>query len=475
MAQNYSYPRVTISTTALKHANLQPVAVDTTILFVPMVTEKGPTDVVYPVHSLAEFVEVFGELDYHRYGLVALNVANWLTNGGTVYLYRLTEAGYASGESKEPSLSVKAKYRGEFYNGINVSIEKAANKASTTIKVSKSNKELESFTCSYEAIKKVLKNSQYIEPFELDVTKATAVSANCQLGGAGTELSSGTVDNMHLVLKFWSGDLKVNGQNANNIIANRLEVPVDLVMDAGYDLATKKAMINFITGDSAVRPDIVGIFECFNGCPTVLEYSDFETKASNIALYDQLFVIEYNDEDIKVGPSYFLSQLLPYNDNMYGIQWPTAGVRRAVLEGVKKINMNPTPAKMEELFVNRVNYVQKSSREYAFMSQRTYDGSSDDSFTALSFLNNTRVLHKIRNELERIAREYLFQFNDAVTIANMNEVLNKYMASWVANRTLASASVVASKNPYSDEAVDVNLTMRFTSTIEVISIDITVE
>lgn len=130
---------------------------------------------------------------------------------------------------------------------------------------------------------------------------------------------------------------------------------------------------------------------------------------------------------------------------------------------------------MEAWFGEEVNYVQKTSRECSFMSQRTYEAASNESFTALSFLNNVRVLHKIRRDLERIAREYLFQFNDAMTIANMNEVLNKYIATWIANRTLSSASVVAAKNKYSDEAVDVSLTMRFTGTIEVISVDIVVE
>ena len=37
----------------------------------------------------------------------------------------------------------------------------------------------------------------------------------------------------------------------------------------------------------------------------------------------------------------------------------------------------------------------------------------------------------------------------------MSNVLNKYITSWVANRTLSSGVVTVSKNPYSDEAVDV--------------------
>jgi hypothetical protein len=47
--------------------------------------------------------------------------------------------------------------------------------------------------------------------------------------------------------------------------------------------------------------------------------------------------------------------------------------------------------------------------------------------------------------------------------------------NWIANRTLASGVVTVAKNPWSDEAVDVNLTIKFNGTIEVISVDITIE
>ena len=57
----------------------------------------------------------------------------------------------------------------------------------------------------------------------------------------------------------------------------------------------------------------------------------------------------------------------------------------------------------------------------------------------------------------------------------MSNVLNKYITNWVANRTLSSGVVTVSKNPYSDEAVDVEVTIKFNGTIEVISVNITIE
>jgi hypothetical protein len=81
----------------------------------------------------------------------------------------------------------------------------------------------------------------------------------------------------------------------------------------------------------------------------------------------------------------------------------------------------------------------------------------------------------MKKELTHIAREYLFEHNDSVTLSQMNNVLNRYMAEWIANRTLSYANVLVSPNAYSTEMVDVNLTIRFNNTIEVISIDIVIE
>ena len=91
---NYSYPRVTMKTFAKKHSNNVVTVPDTTILFAPLVTEKGPSDRVIKVHSLAEFSEYFGDMVgsidfYNLNGQMAINAVNWLSNGGTLLVKRI--------------------------------------------------------------------------------------------------------------------------------------------------------------------------------------------------------------------------------------------------------------------------------------------------------------------------------------------------------------------------------------------------
>lgn len=88
---NYSYPRVTMSTLAKKHSRNTANLPDTTIMFAPLWTEKGPDNELVKVHTLGEFIEKFGSFNeefYNKNGQMALNVYNWLSNGGTLLVKR---------------------------------------------------------------------------------------------------------------------------------------------------------------------------------------------------------------------------------------------------------------------------------------------------------------------------------------------------------------------------------------------------
>ena len=89
--KNYTYPRVDTKIIAKIHNTAAPEAEDTTVLFMPILADKGPMNEIVKVHSLEEFITIFGEMDgiQKRVGkLTAFNIMNWLTAGGTVYVVR---------------------------------------------------------------------------------------------------------------------------------------------------------------------------------------------------------------------------------------------------------------------------------------------------------------------------------------------------------------------------------------------------
>jgi hypothetical protein len=267
--------------------------------------------------------------------------------------------------------------------------------------------------------------------------------------------------------------------SAESMLSNKLETPADVIFDSGHSLTIKNLMKEF----SEVRDDIFFFLSDFeftskdNG-----DIANVIAEKLNQAVYAQKFSVDdvISGKNIWVGPTYFLASLIPFNDRIYGMQWPTAGLTRGVLSGVKAINSNPNNEDKDLFYTTRINYVEKDSRGYKFMSQLTGDSfientSGEYQETSLKFINNARVTNRIVRDLEELGRDYLFEFNDAATLLNMRNALNRYVTEWVQNRTLSQANVEVAKDPYSDERVNVTLNIKFTGTIEIISIDITIE
>lgn len=574
MAKNYSYPRVILNTTTKYRTSVAPSAEDTTILFAPLITEKGP-EVLTPIHSLGELIETYGDLKYEDNGQMALNVYNWLNNGGTVYVYRLrneidntTEkelvadfsVDIKSGEEIEYNLTLKkdgtddkiakilkklydelkelnsdkisdiqqkqtlesevntlfsneedtlasysdgtfelttetkpitekislfkAKYFGTYYQkNIEITIRSINEKNVRVSVVNKENGDKEEFVVNEKNYGLAYLASKYITFYKLknhwdDLIKAAKSNASTEgikltVSKYSTQTAAGTKEKY--VLDFWETEAK-------NVISNKLAAPIDIILDAGYPQKVKQAMHSFIVGDNAYRDDIICFFDKW-----VSEFYDNSTTApqevedlfanqygTNFGVYRQYFYIideTFTSKGLYVMPSYYLSKILPAIQP----QEAPAGLRRGILDDALEIYDNPTPDECETYFKARENYAVKTSREYFFASQRTFDGTDETSYTALSFINNARAYAKMKKEIERLARNYLFEFNDSATLAQMSNVLNKYMTEWVANRTLSYANVTVAKNPYSSEKVDVTMAIKFTGTIEVIEIDITVE
>jgi hypothetical protein len=211
--------------------------------------------------------------------------------------------------------------------------------------------------------------------------------------------------------------------------------------------------------------------ENYNTIYTIADLDGSNIDLTNVSVYTQRMIVSntYTDNDIYVGPTYFLSNLVSENYFKYGIQYPVAGLTRGILTGVKWISENPNPATKNNLYENKINYVEKDSRGYKFMCQLT----RGESNTALSYVNNSRTTNKIARDIEMIGRKYLFEFNDSTTIGNMNNEMNKYLNEWVQKRTLSyyNLDIVTVDH----NMVEVNLNIKFTGTIEIIAVSITIE
>jgi hypothetical protein len=519
MAIIKNYPHVNVSVDALLRPRAPFVESGATTLFVPFIADKG-SDKIEKIYNLAQFIDEYGSPDLDTQGRGILNAYNWLTRGGVVYALRLVGAsaaprigfatpGYSrTGLTGANPVKIIAGSKGLAYENFTVSITASNVTSGEFLDVVITNdlgREIQRLTrLTSENLKTRLESSPYISSFELntgndfdllyDAVVANQFSGNNKLtlvGGSNT--SAEDVADLNTLIAEFFGNLEDTDfdQHYSTMLGNKLEHSIDLILDAGYSLAAKNAIADFV----GERDDITVLFDTFNfttdesGEPAdninpYLTTAKFLGK-NNVAVYAQKLTVNdpISGKEIWVTPTYFLSRLIPVNDRTYGLQWPTAGLTRGVLEGVTGININPTnslditsganaeyPGK-EYLYINRINYIERDARGYRFMSQSTR--AAED--TALRFVNNVRVVNKMARELENLGRNYLFEFNDSITLKNMSNVLNRYVGEWIQNRTLSYGLVTVDKNEFSDEKVDVTLNIRFTGTIEIISIAITIE
>jgi hypothetical protein len=127
---NRIYPHVNVTTRALIRTAPVLANDEATVMFVPFYAKKGLNNEVQKIYNLDQFISEYGEPDFDYQGRSILNIYNWLNAGGVIYALRLVspDAEIASGTSEDiegETLTITAKYPGEYYNDIKVRITKS--------------------------------------------------------------------------------------------------------------------------------------------------------------------------------------------------------------------------------------------------------------------------------------------------------------------------------------------------------------
>jgi hypothetical protein len=258
-------------------------------------------------------------------------------------------------------------------------------------------------------------------------------------------------------------------------ITNRKITPFQFVLDANYSVDVKNAIVTLVRD---IRKDI--FFYADSGLLASPEdaiawrTSSFNVSSQFLGIYTQDFIVydEYNGKDIKVTPTFFLASKIPTNASQYGLQFPIAGNRRGTIDGYKAINYVPNET-YKELFYNRqLNYVESDPRRTRFGSQL----SADMKRTPLSDINNVLVALDIKRNVEDMAEDYQFEFEDDETIRTFQYNINDYLNRYISNRSCdeISATVYASEYDKQQHILRVVIKVKFRNVIEriVISIDV---
>jgi len=250
--------------------------------------------------------------------------------------------------------------------------------------------------------------------------------------------------------------------------------PIDMILDANYPQSVKVGISNFARS----RGDLFSILDVgFTGSPgQALKYRQDQLTLNTFfsAIFVQDFVVadEFTGTDIRVTPTYYLAEKIPQVDNDHGIHWPFVGPRRGSIAGFKSMSWSPNAAYREQLYLAKLNYVEKDVRLTRFNSQLTTQFAN----SALSDISHVRTLLRIRRELEAFAEDYQFEFNDSTTWSQMEYSVQGILQKWVANRALSSAkgTVYSSEYDRQQRIVRVKAEVTFTGVIERVMIDLVV-
>ncbi len=518
MAQEL-YPRVQFTTRALQRRRATAVRSNATRLLVPFLSDRGPEREIVEIDNFTNFTATFGSLSYKKHGQEQiLNIGQWLDGGGIICALRVTEPEAAvtefSGDGKEVtienasraySVTAKAKYSGSYYDRLKINVSVNANGSINILIRDSANSLIERYNgCSVNEIYKYIKLSEYIGELkvlvkvgEADAEEATP-EAMKELYATLTSGSARAVVEFNLTSSTASADItgerydELLISTLEDVLKQPLETPMDSFIDCGYSAALKGSLATFF---KERRPDIYSYFTPYvivagkvqaNSTMTTSELSaalnpgdefyGFAVVQQYCKVVD-MYSAEGRGSEIYVPSLYFLARMIPFNDANVGIQYATAGKKRALIGSeLLWINEIYSNAEKDELYKSGINYIEKDQDGYAFMTNLTF--TTQD--TTLKFINHERVVLKIQQQLGIIGRNYLHEQNDSITKKSLENSLNNYLDGWIQNRTLQKESTVEVYDSTENESLEneeilIALYLKFVNSVEIISVEITCE
>ncbi len=280
----------------------------------------------------------------------------------------------------------------------------------------------------------------------------------------------------------------LSNSKTSDQIKNKLKYPIDVVLDAGYSYETKEALYKYFCTETASRDDVMLFLDCF---PLYAEYNQplairtrslenlvsqfpFSNNSRNMALYIQYCETNWNNENIKVTPIYYISQILPkLNKISTNLQQPLSGFLNAKIQDYDIVSINEIPdaIRKERLTKNHINFIDLHGTSYYFNLQRTRENPSLK--TALREINNNLLTNRLIKEVTNLGRQYLFEYNDAVTLLNFRKSVNSYISEYIASGALNYASVDVSRTD--DNEVQLTLNVRYHDIVELIAISLNID
>lgn len=253
------------------------------------------------------------------------------------------------------------------------------------------------------------------------------------------------------------------------------EIYMPLVYDAGYPDDVKNAAVEL---QQDYRNDGVVILDLGDN----LEYSKASDKRTELsyntyhaAMYEPYTKVfdSHTGRDMWVSPVYHMATMIPLNDKLFEIWYPSAGFNRGTLTGIKDMRYNSNLTVRDSFYLKQINPIVKFSLGPTVWGNLT----SQMRPSVLQDLSVIRMILYIKRSLEQFCKWYIFEFNDIQTWNDIKNNINPFLDRIKLRRGLESFSVEVGATEYEKKAkiCHVNVILQPTRIIERIELNLFVK
>lgn len=293
-------------------------------------------------------------------------------------------------------------------------------------------------------------------------TGIPVVSFNKSFLGGADELTgdvpgSGLGDLTGEILKQWQEHF-----------TNPEELEVDILLDPDYNDAIKR-YIDQIARE--IRRDCIAVLNVplqyilnpTNKRPIAAPYTSMKNYVANVlninssysALYGNYFKIfdRFVEKERWVPVAGFAAAIMAFTD-FNDAQWfAPAGLNRGIISNVIDVAVNPNKAQRDILYYNRINPIVKFQGEgIVIWGQKTLQSKA----SAFDRINVRRLFLHLEKSVVKMARNFLFEFNDDFTRTRFRGVVNPFLADVKARRGVYDYLVVCDESNNPASVVDSN-------------------
>ena len=305
---------------------------------------------------------------------------------------------------------------------------------------------------------------------------------NLQKGDDGTlfNATTGFLDwtkGTPLLVKGYTGALTnpFNG-NLNDEITDPECLLFSVVFDAGYPSEVKDAIVDLCD----IRTDCFAFLDNGdNPSPTAAitarttdhNYNNY--RAALFEMYTKVYDA-YTGKYYWFSPIYHFAKAFAKTDRDYDLWWPTAGLTRGVVDGIKDIRYKLVGGYKDQFKLNQLNPIMRWSNggDCIWGNWTTQKRPS-----ALQNIHVVLTLLYIKRVLEWNLKYYIFDLNDEYTWELIKGNVSAFLGELRSKRALEWFKVKVFADDYDKKLnrCQVQINLQITGAIEVISITLTVQ